>query len=258
MQFQLQILTLKMKQPLESRNVLPTIQFELKPYRKWFCRLTMAFILNDPPRPLFHRVVYRITQWVTLLIFKALFRFQYRHADRLPLEGGVLICPNHFSHLDPMAVGCIARRRVNFLAKKSLFDQRLFGWYLSVLHSIPIDREATGIGGMKETLKRLKKSEPVVMFPEGERSWDGNLLPLMKGFTALVKRVKVPIVPVGIHGTYETWPRGKSIPKPGRIKLVVGESIPFSQLAEMDEEQMAEFVGTRIAECYNEARQWNQ
>ena len=217
----------------------------------------MPFILNDPPRPLFNRIIYRITQWVTLTSFKILFRYQCRNADNLPLKGGALICPNHFSHLDPMAVGCVARRRVNFLAKKTLFNNRIFGWYLSLLQTIPIDREATGIGGMKETLKRLKKQEPVVLFPEGERSWDGNLLPLMKGFTALVKRVKVPIVPAGIHGTHEAWPRGKALPKPGRVKLVFGDPIPFSEIEEMDEEQMADYLGTKIAECYHEAREWN-
>ena len=217
----------------------------------------MPLILNDPPRPLVHRMIYRTTQWVTLLFLKVLFRFQWRDADKMPLKGGVLICPNHFSHLDPMAVGCIARRRVNFLAKKALFKNRFFGGFLTILQCIPIDREATGIGGMKETLKRLKKEEPVVMFPEGERSWDGNLLPLMKGFTALVKRVKVPIVPTGIHGTHEAWPRGASMFKLGRVKLVFGDPIPFSEIEEMDEEQMAEYVGGKIAECYEKAREWN-
>lgn len=217
----------------------------------------MPLFSNDPPRPFLHRLIYRATQLFAWCCFKILFRFQYRHADRIPSTGGVLICPNHFSHLDPMAIGIASRRRVNFLAKKSLFDNRVFGWYLNVLHSIAIDREGTGIGGMKETLKRLKNGEPVILFPEGERSWDGDLLPLMKGFTALVKRVKVPIVPVGIHGTHEAWPRGAGFFRPSRVKMVVGQPIAFAEIEDLDEEQMAHYLGEKIAECYDEARRWN-
>ena len=213
--------------------------------------------MTDPPRPLIYRFLYRATQWFTLFCLKILFRYQYKHVSKLPLTGGALICPNHFSHLDPMMIGCVVRRRVSFLTKKALFDNKILGWYLTILQCIPIDREATGIGGMKETLKRLKKQESVVLFPEGERSWDGNLLPLMKGFTALVKRVKVPIVPAGIHGTHEAWPRGKNMFKLRPIKLVFGDPIPYSDIEDMDEDQMAEYVGAKIAECYEQAREWN-
>lgn len=217
----------------------------------------MTLFTNNPPRPIWRRFVYRFIQWFTLIPLKILFGYQYRHVDRLPMTGGALICPNHLSHLDPMMMGCICPRRVNFLAKKSLFDNKILGTILSSIDCIPIDRDATGIGGMKETLKRLKKGESVVMFPEGERSTDGQLLPLMTGFTALVKRLKIPVYPVGIHGTHEAWPPG-SKPKPGRrIKLVVGNQIPFSELADKSEEEMAEIVGQRIAECYQEARHWN-
>ncbi len=110
---------------------------------------------------------------------------------------------------------------------------------------------------MKETLKKLKKGESVVLFPEGERSFDGELLPLMTGFTALVKRVKVPIVPIGIHGTHEAWARGVSKPKPHKIKLIVGDPIPFDDIADMDEQTMADYVGQKIAEVYERAKAWN-
>ena len=203
-------------------------------------------------------MLYRATQWLTLISFKVLLRLRYRYSERMEVPGGVLVCPNHLSHLDPMVVGCIARRRVNFLAKKALFKNKWFGKLLYALDCIPIDREASGIGGMKETLKKLKKGEPVVMFPEGERSLNGELLPLMTGFTALVKRLKIPIVPVGIHGTYEAWPRGASRPKLGKVKVVVGEPIEFSELESLTEQQMADYVGEKLAVCYNEAKEWNQ
>ena len=214
----------------------------------------MPLFTNDPPRTLRQRIFYRSVQWIKLCIVKIFFNYKYRHTDRLPLTGAALICPNHFSHLDPMAVGCIAPRRVSFLAKKALWNNKWIGRGLDGLDCIQIDREATGIGGMKATLKRLKKGESVVLFPEGERSFDGNLLPLMTGFTALVKRVKIPIVPIGIYGTHEAWARGVSKPKMGRVRVYIGHPIPYSDLENMSEQEMADFVGKKIAECYEEAK----
>ena len=109
---------------------------------------------------------------------------------------------------------------------------------------------------MKETLKRLKRGELVVLFPEGERSPTGELQPLKTGFTALVKRVKIPVVPVGIHGTFEAWPPGAKRPKFGRVRLFVGEPIPYEDLAELSDQEMAEYVGSKIAECYEEAKKF--
>ena len=92
------------------------------------------------------------------------------------------------------------------------------------------------------------------MFPEGQRSWDGELLPLMSGFVALVKRIKIPVVPVGIEGPHHSWPRGAAFPKPGNIQVVVGEPIPFSELEGLDDEEMTLFLAARIKECFDEAR----
>ena len=124
------------------------------------------------------------------------------------------------------------------------------------LDCIPIDRDATGIGGMKITLKRLKKGESVVLFPEGERSWEGELLPLMTGFTALVKRVKVPIIPIGIHGTYEAWPRGAGKPKMHPVKVVVGEQFHFL-IWKYERTRNGQFRWRKIALAYEEAKAWN-
>ena len=199
----------------------------------------MVFMTNDPPRGILQRIFYRTVQWITLILLKVLVRYQYRNPERLPMSGATLICPNHSSHMDPMAVGSMVGRRVGFLAKKSLFDTMILGSFLRALDCIPIDRKASGIGGMKETLRRLKKSESIVLFPEGERSWDGNMIPLMSGFTAMVRRVKVPVVPIGIHGTHHAWPRGQSAPKFGRVKLVVGHPIPYETMKDMSDEELS-------------------
>ena len=150
-------------------------------------------------------------------------------------------------------IGCVTPRRINFLAKKTLFRFPL-GPIIRTLDSIPIERDGIGIGGIKETLRRLKRDEAVLIFPEGQRSWDGELLPLMGGFTALVKRVPMTLVPVGIEGTHHVWPRGTTLPKPGNIQVVVGEPIEYDELKDLSDEELQELVAERIRVCFDEAR----
>ncbi len=186
------------------------------------------------------------------------YRLQIRNIEYFPKTGGALICPNHLSNLDPMVVGCICPRRTSFLAKRALFRGRWSSWLLYNLECIPIDRNTMGLGGMKETLDRLKAREPVMLFPEGERSRDGEPLPMMTGFTALVKRVEVPLVPVGIHGTFEAWPRNEKYPRTGSVKVVFGQPIEFSEISSLTDREMADHLADRLKACFEEARHWNR
>ncbi|HOU36076.1 MAG TPA: lysophospholipid acyltransferase family protein, partial [Candidatus Omnitrophota bacterium] len=79
---------------------------------------------------------------------------------------------NHQSHLDPPLVGCGCRRQMNFLARNTLFRSPLFAKLISSVNAIPIDREGGGLAGLKETLRRLKRGEMVLVFPEGTRTPD--------------------------------------------------------------------------------------
>ena len=73
--------------------------------------------------------------------------------------------------------------------------------------AFPIQREGIGASGMKETLRRLRAGGIVTLFPEGTRSPDGELGPLKSGIAVLVTRAGVPVVPVGLAGMFEVWPR---------------------------------------------------
>lgn len=103
-----------------------------------------------------------------LLVF---YNVRVHNQHLLPMSGATLVCSNHQSNLDPIVIGCNCPRRLNFLARKKLFKFPL-GMFLKVLDAISIDRDGIGIGGMKETLRRLRKNEPMLMFPEGQRSSD--------------------------------------------------------------------------------------
>ena len=67
-------------------------------------------------------------------------------------EGGVLVVSNHQSHLDPPLIGIGCPRRMNYLARDTLFRFAPFAWLIRSVDAIPIDREGIGLGGIKEAL----------------------------------------------------------------------------------------------------------
>ena len=213
------------------------------------------FFINDPRRSLFRRCFYRFWQSVWQVILLLFYKVRVHNQHLLPSTGAVLLCSNHQSNLDPIVIGCICPRRLNFLAKKGLFKFPL-GVILNLLDCISIDRHGMGIGGMKETLRRLKKKEPILIFPEGERSRDRELLPLMNGFVALVKRVPTVIVPIGIDGAYDAWPRGAAIPRLGHVQVVIGEPIESKQIEGLTDDEISALLFDKMSVCFEQAKRY--
>jgi 1-acyl-sn-glycerol-3-phosphate acyltransferase len=177
--------------------------------------------------------------------------FGRRH---VPRGGGVLVASNHQSHFDPVLVGLAIDRRLNYLARKTLFKFAPFRWLIESLDAIPIDRDGIGVGGLKETLKRLKRGELVLVFPEGTRSPDGNVAPLKPGFVALARRGKVPVLPVGIDGAFDAWPRTRKLPQRERIHLVFGPPLTPKEIAQLDDDALVAELERRIRDCHAQAR----
>ena len=101
------------------------------------------------------------------------------------------------------------------MARSTLFFPVL-GFLLRSVKAFPIQREGMGASGMKETLRQLRSGGIVTLFPEGTRSRDGKLAPLKSGIAVLVSRAGVPVVPAGIAGTYQAWPRSRLLPSSSR------------------------------------------
>src|SRR5262245_12817842 len=126
----------------------------------------------------------------------------------MPATGPVLLIANHESFLDPLAVGLAVRRKVHYMARTTLFKPALFGKYLRSVGCVPVDQEGVAKEGLKTSLELLNAGKPLLIFPEGERSWQGTMQAFKPGILLLIKKAPVPIVPVGIAGAYEAYPRG--------------------------------------------------
>jgi 1-acyl-sn-glycerol-3-phosphate acyltransferase len=182
------------------------------------------------------------------------FRIRSFGRQHLPREGGALLASNHQSHLDPPLIGQAVPGRINYLARRTLFKFFLFRWLIQSLDAIPIDRDGSGLGGIKETMRRLRGGQRVLMFPEGTRTKNGDLQPLKPGFCAMVRRSNVPIVPLAIDGSFQAWPRTRMFPRCAVIHIHFGRPILPGEQAALTDEQLVELVRERIAACLAKAR----
>jgi len=192
---------------------------------------------------------YRLLQGLLQVLAVAIFRGRHTGRENMPAEGPVLIVSNHQSHLDPILVGIGCRRRINYVARESLFRFAPFGWFIRSVGAFPIDREGVGLSGIKESLKRLKQGEMVLIFPEGTRTPDGHIAAFRPGFTALAVRAQASILPVGIDGAFQAWPRTRRFPRPGRIRVHFGRPIAPEQFAGRNERELLAEVERRVREC---------
>ncbi|MCA9176204.1 MAG: 1-acyl-sn-glycerol-3-phosphate acyltransferase [Planctomycetales bacterium] len=202
--------------------------------------------------PLHKRLGYRAVRWTSRMMGVATLRLRCHHRWRLDELDGALVCANHQSYLDPILIGCTFDRKVNYLARETLFRFPL-GPVIRFLDAIPLNRDGLGLAGMKETLKRLRRGEPVLVFPEGTRSRDGALQPMMPGVCSLARRGRVPILPVGIAGAFESWPRQRLMPLPSVVDVVVGEPISQEWYQQRDDEQLLCELSARIDVCHRDA-----
>lgn len=150
------------------------------------------------------------------MVFDQLFPGATWGVHRLPREGAFLLAANHASYFDPPAIGCRVPRAICYLARKTLFKPGPVDRILRSVSAIPVDRDGdSDIGAMKQVLARLKNGKPVIFFPEGTRTPDGNIQPAKAGMGMIACRARVPVVPVRIFGSYEAFPKGASRPKWG-------------------------------------------
>jgi len=182
------------------------------------------------------------------------FRIRCFGRENLDENRGLLICANHQSFLDPVLVGLAFDQPINYLARRSLFDSFILGPIIRYLDAIPLNRDGMGLEGLKESMKRLRHGEKVLMFPEGTRTKDGNVQKIRPGFCAVARRVKVPLLPVGFDGAYDAWPRNSILPRSSQIHIVIGQPIEPSEMAELSDDELIAELQSRLEQCFQQAK----
>ena len=156
---------------------------------------------------------YRGFFWSSGLLMTVGFRYRNEGFENIPKTGPVLLLANHQSYLDTFPVGLAVRRHPVFLTRSTLFHNPFMRALIRSLGGVPIDQEGFARDGLRTASTHLKAGRAVLVFPEGERTSNGKILPFKPGIHLLIKRLDVPIVPIGLAGAYEAWPRTQLLPR---------------------------------------------
>ena len=170
---------------------------------------------------------FHLVRLFSLTFFKFFHSFRTSGADSLP-PGPLILAPNHASYLDPPATGCGLFRVTYYLARHTLFKPPVASWLLPSIGSIPVNQNSPGPSSLKNIFEVFKNKGTLVLFPEGQRTYDGNLRKAEPGIGMIAARANVPVVPVHIIGSREAMPRNGSWHPFRPIRVVYGQPMRFS------------------------------
>lgn len=181
----------------------------------------------------------RFMRWIGIPVLRLFFGLLFlilgpvstRGKYRVPRSGGVLILSNHLADVDPIAVQLACPRPIHFMAKSELFEMKVIGPLLRFYKAFPVKRGEPDRHALKKCAELLQAGEVVCVFPEGELSESGELLPLKAGVALIVRMAGVPVICLGVRGTDKVMPYGKTMPRPsfGQVRCEWGEARTFEK-----------------------------
>jgi acyl-[acyl-carrier-protein]-phospholipid O-acyltransferase / long-chain-fatty-acid--[acyl-carrier-protein] ligase len=181
----------------------------------------------------------RLLLWIAA---HTLYRLDLKGQEYIPARGGALLTPNHTSWVDAVLLIAATDRPIRFLMFKGVYDNPAIKPFAKMLKIIPIASDQGPremIHSLREASEALRNGEIVCIFPEGEITRIGQMLPFRRGFERIVKGIDVPIVPVNIDGIWGSifsfsgghflwkWPR--AIPYP--VRITFGKPLPSTATA---------------------------
>lgn len=168
----------------------------------------------------------------------------------IPPGGPYLIAPRHLSAIDPLLLlRVLSRRRLESLYWAGwtglLFAGRLSRWFSRIARVLPIDPGTAPRQSLILAAACLQRGASLIWFPEGRRSRDGRLQPFRPGIGLLLRAQPVPVIPIWLEGTRAVLPPGRVLPRPGRVRLVVGDPVTPEEYGQ-DERQIVELLQARV------------
>ena len=165
-------------------------------------------------------------------------RFTVHGIEHIPASGPVLLVSNHRSYFDVAALGLVAariNRPVRFMGKQELFDAPVVGQLARALGGIPVDRGSGSDEPMRMAQRALAAGEVVIVLPQGTiprgEAFFDPVLTGKTGAARLAAATGAPVIPIGLWGTEEVWPRSAKVPNvlalahPPRVTVTVGPPV---------------------------------
>jgi 1-acyl-sn-glycerol-3-phosphate acyltransferase len=158
-------------------------------------------------------------------LIKLFTRLRVYGAERVPANGGLVIASNHFSWIDPPALGAASPRTLYYMAKIEAHRIRGLGEVMRTFGAFPVRRGESDREAVRTMREIVREGNALGMFAEGTRQRAGVPGPVQPGAAMVAINEEVPLVPVAIHGSF-VWRVGNFRP----VSVAFGEPLDFDGL----------------------------
>jgi 1-acyl-sn-glycerol-3-phosphate acyltransferase len=197
-------------------------------------------------------VPFRFAQAICRVFTSVYFDLKVRGIEHVPRTGGVLLVANHQSFLDPILLGVRLPRSLSYMARSELFEVNpVFTWLIRALGAFPVRQTGSAAGAIKEAVERLQEGRALTIYPEGSRTETGEIGPMEKGVALVIRKAKVPVIPVAIDGSFEAWRKGTTLFRPHPIRLLYG---PAMDLADKRPDEIVATIDRTIRGLFEQLR----
>ena len=183
--------------------------------------------------------------WIALTLVGIRYRVVGR--ENIPREA-VVFCSNHESNIDPPVLFQSLHRRLHILYKAELRKFPIMKTVFDIGGFVPVDRadREKSMASIMRGAESLRSGNSFLIFPEGTRSRDGQLLPFKKGGFIMALQAQVPIVPVAVQGGRDAMHKGSSVVRPVTVTIRVGAAIPTAGLSIADRDELIDRVRMQV------------
>jgi 1-acyl-sn-glycerol-3-phosphate acyltransferase len=188
------------------------------------------------------------------LIMKSIFSpMKVTGLDKIDTSKPLIYAVNHASAMDIPVLYVHLPFQFRIAFKKELLAYPVIGWQLKRSGQICIDQQnpARSISSIRAALKGLQRNLPLVIFPEGGRTPDGEIKPFLPGAFFLAIKAQVDIVPIALVGTYELLPMNTYHIKCRPLEMRVGQPISTTGLTMKDLPALSERVQKAVEDLYH-------
>jgi len=173
-------------------------------------------------------LTYHFLRSACWLFLKLYCRMRIEGAEKIPKSGGCVLAANHASHLDIPIVSTITLRHVAFVARDTLDESRFISFIMRETRAVLVKRGTADRRAIRAMVDHLAVGDCVAIYPEGTRTHDGKIGEWKGGAILAARMAKVPIVPVGLDGSYRLLNRHMHFPRPAKLVVRIGDPIDSS------------------------------
>ncbi len=206
-------------------------------------------------------VLYRTERMIFVSTLWTWFRPKVTGREHIPATGAAILAPVHRSFADFGFAAFCTERKLFFMTKDEMWENKWLGKLLLTVGAFPVHRESADREALQRAEEVLRRGELLVLFPEGTRREGPVVEDLMEGAAFLSARTGAPIVPIGIGGSDLAMPKGSAVPKPYTIQVVIGPAIPppprteGGRVSRSAVRAATEALVPRLQAVYDEARE---